>query len=240
MKNPLNRLALGVAAGALIVGAAIAAPRTESGRTLVVPAEHQSLGQTYYVHGGKDVQVTFTSDAAIEHIKGVSGQVVGYAVAPTDGSPIAGLLTGEFRLPVASIDTGIPLRNEHLQSGRWLNAADYPDVVFNLEKTENVKVSSDPAPAGVTVYTADLVGTMTIRDQTKPFRTTAKITAMPESDVTKRRAPGDILIIRANYPVNLREFGFNDPGMSAGMVADTVSIDTFLFLSTASPDRPRR
>ncbi len=240
MKISPLRATLGLAAMTLALGAGVnAAPRTESGRTLVVPSEHKSLGKVYYVHGGKDVQVTFTSDAAIEHIKGVSGQVVGYAVAPTEGS-VAGLLAGEFRLPVASIDTGIPLRNEHLQSGRWLNSADYPDVVFNLEKSENVRASGDAAPAGVSVYSADLIGTMTVRDITKPFRTTAKITVMPESDATKRRAPGDILIIRATYPINLREFGINDPGMSAGMVAETVSIDTFLFLSTVTPDGPRR
>lgn len=214
-----------------------AAERTESGRTLVIPAEHASLGVPYYVHGGKDGQVTFTSDASLEHIKGTSNRVVGYAIAPERGSRAA-LVAGEFRLPVSSIDTGIPLRNEHLQSGRWMNAAEHPDVVFVLERTENV--TQTDARDGMQVWTADLVGAMSFRGETRPLTTNAKITLMDESDVTRRRARGDLLVIRTTFPINLREYGLNDPGMSAGVVAEEISLDVFLMMSTVSPDAPRK
>ena len=227
--------------GAALLSASIAtfapgAERTESGRTLIVPDEHASMGQTYFVHFGKDAQVTFTSDAALEHIKGTSNRVVGYAIAPASGSKAA-LVAGEFRLPVNSIDTGIPLRDEHLQSGRWMNAVEHPDVVFTLEGTENVSQSS--APDGMEVWTADLVGAMSFRGETRPLTTKAKITLMDESDVTRRRAKGDLLIIRTTFPINLREYGLNDPGMSAGVVAEDVSLDVFLMMSTVSPEAPR-
>lgn len=229
-----------ISALALLGPGAVAAERTESGHTLVVPDEHAALGTVYYVHPGRDAQLTFTSDAPLEHIKGTSNQAIGYAVAPSDGESTASLLKGEFHVSIASIDTGIPMRNEHLQSGRWLNAEEHPDLVFVLDGAEKVSRADGKAPEGMEIWNAELFGTMSFRGVSKPFRTAARITTMPESQVTQRRAPGDLLIIRSEFPIDLREYGLNDPGMSAGKVAETVEVDVFLLLSTVSPDEPRR
>lgn len=225
---------------ALLTPGAIGADRTESGRTLVVPDDHAALGTVYYVHPGADAQMTFTSDAPLEHIKGVSNQAVGYAVAPGNGDSVASLLKGEFRIAIDTIDTGIPLRNEHLQSSRWLNAEEHPDLVFILDGAEKVSRADGKAPEGMEIWNAELFGTMSFRGESKPFRTTARITTMDESPVTQRRAPGDLLIIRSEFPIDLREYGLNDPGMSAGKVAEVVEVDIFLLLSTVSPDERRR
>jgi len=184
--------------------------------------------------------VVFTSDAALERIVGVSSRVVGYAVAPADDRPSAQLLAGEFRLPSASLDTGLALRNGRLRSGRWLNASDFPDIVFSLTRTRDVASLPTPAnpvlPSGTTLYSATLVGDLTIRGVTRPLAVGARLTFLPGSPATRRKAPGDLLIIRAEFQVNLREFGLNDPAMSVGMVAETVRVDLFLVLSTVAPD----
>ncbi|MGD9693045.1 MAG: YceI family protein [Phycisphaerales bacterium] len=240
MRNVERLIVTGLAAGAALLSplAAHAAERTESGKTLVIPSEHASQGQPYYVHNGLDAQVTFISDAPLEHIKGTSNKVVGYAVRST-GDGLA-LGAGEFALPVASLDTGIPLRNEHLQGERWMNAPTHPDVLFVLKSTKdaNEVKKSDT----FTTYAVTLVGTMTVKGTSREMEIPARITLMPANDQTKVRAPGDLMAIRATYDIKMSDFGIgvDDPGIKIGKLSDTLTMDTFLLLSTVSPDDVRR
>lgn len=235
-----TRWMVGMAAAAMSAATGIAAaPRTEKGMTLEVPAEHASMGKVYYVLPGKDGQITFTSDAPLEHIKGTSNRVVGYAVAPTDAAQAGALMAGEFVLPVASLNTGIPMRDEHLQSDRWMGAGSHPDIVFTLKEVKDAKVAKEDA--GFTTWQVTLVGDMTIKGVSKSMDVPARITSMPESEKTKARAPGDLLAIRAEYAVKLSDFGVaaGDPAMQSGKVADEITLDTFLLLSTVSPEAGR-
>ena len=104
--NTRRLVCAGVACALAPLTFAAAPDRTPSGATLVVPAEHASLGTVYFVEAGPDVQVTFTSDAPVERIVGTSSAVVGYAVVADDpataGAPIvAGAFadwTGDYRM----------------------------------------------------------------------------------------------------------------------------------------------
>lgn len=217
---------------------ALGGERSESGRTLVIPEEHASLGQAYHVYAGLDAQVTFISDAPLEHIKGTSNRVIGYAMrAPGDGLSLA---AGEFVLPVASFDTGIPLRNEHLQGERWMNAATYPDVVFALRGTKDAKEVKKSET--FTTYEITLLGTMTVKGVSREMEIPARITVMPGTEQTKVRAPGDLLAIRATYDIKMSDFGIGvgDPGLASGKLSNDLTMDTFLLLSTVSPEQGAR
>lgn len=216
--------------------AAMSAPRTESGRTLVVSPEIAQRGRVYYVLPDRDAQIVYTSDAPLERVVGVSTRAVGYVVASEDSGDRASLLTGELRLPTASLNTGLLLRDEQLQSGRWFDAEDHPDLVFTLDHTENVSPSE--STKSVETWSVDLVGALTVKGETHPLRASATVTLSPESQITRRRSPGDLMVIRSVFPVNLRQFGINDPAMSAGRFAESVSVDVYLMLSTVSPDSP--
>lgn len=196
------------------------------------------MGKVYYVLPGKDGQIVFTSDAPFEHIKGTSSRVIGYAVAPSDG-PAGALKAGEFVLPVASLDTGIPMRDEHLQSERWMNATSHPDIVFVLKSVESPKVAKEEQ--GFTTWDVTLVGDLSMHGVTKSMSIPARITSMPESEKTKARAPGDLMAIRCEYAVKLSDFGVavDDPAMQSGKVSDEIVIDQFLLLSTVSPEAGR-
>ncbi len=235
----LGILGLSLSMGILAVASA-AAPDAKAAGSVVVPAEQAAMGRVYYVVPGEDAQVVFSSDAPLERVVGVSSSVIGYAVAPSDGTPIAGLLKGEFRVGVATFDTGLPVRDAHLQSGRWLNAAEHPDIVFTLDHTEAVARVDDADGAAnrekAEVWSVDLVGVLTVLGVDRPLRSKATITLMPESRLTKIRTPGDLLIIRTAFSINLREYGFNDPSMSVGMVAEDIDLDVFLLLTTAPPE----
>lgn len=212
-----------------------AAERTESGASLVIPAEHAEAGTVYHVLPGKDAQVTFTSDAPLERIKGVSAQVVGYAVAGPESDPAA-LKAGAFLLPIASLDTGIPLRDEHLQGERWLNAGSYPDIAFVITDTKNAHLEKDGE--GFSTYSVTLVGEMSIKGVTKEMEIPARLTYMAESERTRARAKGDLLALRCEYEITLADFGVDGGGM--GKVAETVTLDQALFFSTVRPEDQRR
>lgn len=224
--------------GAVLVapaGAADEAPTSENGLELVVPKSHQMLGTVFHALMGNDAQMTFTSDAPLEFIKGTSNAVVGYAIAGEGGE----LLAGEFQLSIESIDTGIPMRNKHMQSKRWLEAESFPNIVFRIAETTDITLakSSDD----FSTYDVTLIGDMTIKGITREMSIPATITRMPESDRTKVRFPGDLLAIRCAFPIVLSEFGVgvDDPGITAGKVANDLIIETRLFCSSASPESIR-
>ncbi len=237
-RNRLAFLAAGasaLSAALLLPGAALAkAEKTAEGRTLVVPEEHKALGATYFVHSGRDAQVTFTSDAPLEHIKGTSSAVLGYAIW---GGADKGLVAGEFHLPVASIDTGIPMRDEHLQGSRWLNAESNPDIVFVLAESRAPSVAQEGD--GFKTYSLTLVGDMTVKDVTREMSIPARVTLMEESQRTKSRAPGNLIAIRCEFEILLGDFGVKDDVIGL-KVADQVTLDIALFGSTVSPDELMR
>lgn len=241
MASRHTRWILSIAALAIGAGAALAetAPRTEKGQTLVVPEAQAAAGKVYFVLPGKDGQITFTSDAPFEHIKGTSNRVIGYAIAPTDASQAGALISGEFVLPVASMQTGIPMRDEHLQSEAWLHAEAHPDITFTLKEVKDADIAKQES--GFTTWAVTLVGDMTIHGVTRPMSVPARITSMPESEKTRARAKGDLLAIRCEYAVKLSDFGVavGSPAMDSGKVSDEIQLDTFLLLSTVSPEAGR-
>jgi len=236
LSSGVRTLTLGAAiAAALTSGVASAeAERSEGGKTLQVPSSDAKMGTVYYVHPGKDAQVTFTSDAPLEHIKGTSNDVVGYAVWK---NPSEGLVAGEFHLPVRSMETGIPLRDQHMASQNWLYAEQHPNIIFDLKDSRNVSV--DRETDAFTTYSMTLIGDMTIRGETRQLEIPATVTVMPESDRTRQRFPGDLMAIRTNYTVELSNYGVSHQTVGQ-KVAETIELENVMFCSTVSPDESRR
>jgi len=209
------------------------APKTRDGKTLVIPAAEQSKGKAYYALTDRDRQIYFESNAPLENIKGQSNKVIGYAVL-SDRQP--GLLVaGEWHLPVTSMKTGIELRDEHMAGGDWLNAASNPDVIFKIKETRDIKVvkSTDV----FTSYSATLVGDLSLRGVTKSITIPeSTITLMSAGEATKSVAKGDLVALRSKCTVTLADYGVSHPAI--GMkVANEVSLDVSLYLSTVPPDK---
>ena len=212
--------------------------RTPAGVTLVVPDDHAALGAVYFVEAGPDVQVTFTSDAPVERVVGTSSAVVGYAVvAENPGSADSPLLAGAFRLPVASFETGIPLRNDHLRSARWMDAKAHPDVHFRLDAFENTSIVKQDAEQGFTTWQGDLVGEMTIKGATRTVAVPARISLIDLGDNRQVRGGGKKLAIRCQYAVSLSDYGVATNEQIIGTrMSDEIRLDQFLLLSPNNPD----
>ena len=196
-----------------------------------VPAELAKQGAVYHTIAGRQAQVTFTSDAPLQNIVGKSNAVVGYVVAGAADAP-AGLAGARWVLPVASLATGIPLRDEHLAGDHWLDAAKFPTIEFTLAKVEDIAATK--SGADFASFTATLVGTMELHGVKKEMRVEkAKLSFLKASERTASIAPGDLLFIQCAYEVKLSDFGVRN-GDVPGKVADAIRLDQILRLTTAT------
>ena len=196
---------------------------------------HAKHGTVFYVADpmGRN-QVTFTSEAPLEDIVGTTNQISGYLVFNPE-NPRNGV-RGFFRVPVKGLDTGIPLRDEHLQSDMWLNAEKYSDITFTIESAKDIHLTkySD----GYQTYMVTLIGTFSIHEHTRLMRIPARLTFLRESNKTRTKMAGNLLGVRAEFNVALADFGITGP---AGMdlvgtkVGETVGIEVSAFASDMKP-----
>ena len=209
--------------------------RTASWTTLEVPPEHAAMGQVYYVkYPAHSAQVTFVSNAPIERLVGTSHAVVGYLVAEMENEkPTGRILAGAFRLPVASFETGIAMRDGHLRGRMFLNADEYPEITVLVNGSDNVTPMSHDD--GVTEYSQTLRGDLTIKSTTKAGLVSASVRFMKGSDETKPAGKGDVAVLKCSYSVKRSEFDVGPNFMPHDLV-DTMEIEQFVVMSTVSAD----
>lgn len=146
-------------------------------------------------------QATFFSTTPLEDITGVSNDVKG---SVTFNVSDIKTLKGKVIVTVASIKTGIEMRDGHLQSAGWLDAATYPEISFEITKVSDVKVVADNK------VTSKVTGNYTMKGVTKEVVADVTLTYLDESEQTKMRAPGDLLGVQAKFNVKLSDYGVNN------------------------------
>lgn len=146
-------------------------------------------------------QTTFFSTTPLEDITGLSGDVKGSVTLNISDLKT---LKGKVNVSVASIKTGIDLRDEHMRDAGWLDAAKYPEISFEIKKVSDVKSVADNK------LTAKITGNYTMKGVTKEVTAHATLTYLDESDQTKSRAPGDLLGVQAKFNVKLSDYGVNN------------------------------
>lgn len=168
-------------------------------------------------------QATFFSTTPLEDITGVSNAVKGkvtFNVADVKS------LKGSISIPVASIKTGIDLRDEHLKSDNWLDAESYPDITFLIKKISDVKVETDNK------LEANVTGDFTVHGITKEVVTVVTLTYLDESEQTKQRAPGDLLGVQATFNIVLSDYDVEN--MIVGQkVSENIEINVNIVGSSA-------
>lgn len=142
-------------------------------------------------------QASFFSTTPLEDITGLTNDVKGKVTF--DVSDIK-TLKGSISISVASIKTGIDLRDEHLRSDNWLDADTYPEVTFVIKNVGEVKVSADNK------LQAKITGDFSAHGITKEAVAVVTMTYLDESEQTKQRAPGDLLGVQAKFNILLSDF----------------------------------
>ena len=143
-------------------------------------------------------QVTFFSTTPLEDINGTANGIGGSV--SFDVANFAKTLKGKLTVQVTSMNTGIELRNHHLQSANWLDAAKYPEISFEIKSV------SDLNPAADNKLEFKVKGNFTLHGVTKEVIATADATYLDENEQTRKRAPGDLLGVRAKFSINLSDY----------------------------------
>jgi polyisoprenoid-binding protein YceI len=162
--------------------------------------------------------VVFKTDAPLESINGTGTGVAG-KVTFDPSNP--GAIKGKIVLDVKSLRVPNPRMQEHLHGPDWMNAAQHPDIVFEVVQAKNVKTDGNTT-------TADVLGKMTIKGSTKEMTVPVKITYLKDRLKDRQGKEGDLLVIRSNFNIKRSDFGIN-----ASKGEDKVSNEIELSLSVA-------
>jgi len=160
-------------------------------------------------------QASFFSATPLEDVTGTGNAVSG--TVTFDVTNFAKSLKGKISVKVASINTGIELRNHHLQSSNWLYAEKYPDVSFEIISVNDVKQPADNK------LEFNVKGKFSMHGKTKEVVANADATYLDENDQTRKRALGDLLGVRAKFSINLSDYDV-DNALIGNKVAEKIEI----------------
>jgi polyisoprenoid-binding protein YceI len=167
-----------------------------------------------------DAQKVFTieSETDVENFTGRTNKISG----TVQFDPEAKTGSASIVIDGASIDTGVPLRNEHMRSADWFNFDKNPEVKFVTTSIKNT--SGDKYR---------VTGNLTLNGITKSLTSAATVRFTKANDVTKGIGyAGDVVAIVAKFKVNITDFGAKHPAITAGRVNKTLDA-TIRFVSSA-------
>jgi polyisoprenoid-binding protein YceI len=176
--------------------------------------------------------ITFTSQAPLEDMVGTANDLGGYVVFDP-ANPRKGV-RGSIAVPVKKMDTGIPLRDEHMQSEAWLNARQHPHIKFTATESKDLKRVK--RGEGFSTYDITLVGPLTVNGVTRPREIPVRMVYLEESEKTRSKRPGNLLAVRADFEVPLRDHkieGFE--GVVGSKVSESIAVDVSIFASDQAP-----
>ena len=173
--------------------------------------------------------VTFTSKAPLETVVGKTGEITGYI--ELDPADISGTSNARLEVDLASLKTGIGLRDNHMRD-QYLEVEKFPTATFVL--TEVKKAGKNSLQYNVPLDLT-LIGDFTVHGVTRQVEVTATAEYLKESDETKARLPGDLLHITATFDVYLTEHDIKRPKFVILKLDDRQKIDLDFFASTAVP-----
>jgi polyisoprenoid-binding protein YceI len=166
---------------------------------------------------------TFKLDAPLEAL---SGNATGIAGTVTFDPAAPAATTGKIVVASSSMHVGNPMQQQHMLSDKWMDAAKFPDISFEVKELKNVKTSGDAT-------TADVTGTFTLKGISKEVTAPVKFTYL--KDKLSQRVPnqkGDLLVIRSTFNIKRSDFGIM-PGQMEEKVSDTIELT--LSIAGASP-----
>jgi polyisoprenoid-binding protein YceI len=189
---------------------------------LVLPSAARAEDKVYYFGiSDQRTNITFESSTDFEQILGWTNKLTGKIIADLEKG------TGSVKVatPVASMRTGIELRDEHMRSPGWLDAGSFPDISF---VSDNVKRLSDGR--------WEALGTFTMHGVSRDLRTLVEVKEISAALAEKAGLEsGEWLRISTSFEVKLSEFDIEIPGMAAAKVNDLWKVRVQLFAGTGAP-----
>jgi polyisoprenoid-binding protein YceI len=183
---------------------------------------------TFYVgHNPKFVNITFDSQADIETIVGTTNKAKGTIKADLE----KGTGSVSISVPVASMKTGIDMRDEHLRSANWMDADKFAEITFVSKKVEAVKDSKNQVK---------VTGDFTMKGVSKEMTVIVDWKELPAETTKKGGFPeGRWLKFTTEFPVKITDYGVKIPDGVGGKVSDTWTVKMALFAGTAKVEEKK-
>jgi polyisoprenoid-binding protein YceI len=173
-------------------------------------------------------KVRFDSKATAESFSGVTDAVTGYIVS--DPEALGDSATVYVEVDLASLDTGIGLRNKHMRENH-LETAKYPKAVLRGVTIRRPAASDAPAAPmtrlSATPQTLEIVGDFKLHGVTRRLRVPVELTYGVEDGKPQVR-------IVCHFPVALSEYAISRPQFLLFKLSDTQEI-TFQAVAIAKP-----
>ena len=165
-------------------------------------------------------QFIWVSEAPLENTRGSSEGVAGtLTMNPQNLSTMRGTITTQ----VSTMKSGNDTRDHHLMSAEWLDASHFPRISFTISSVSNISVSGNTA-------TGTATGNFTMHGESKTMSIPFKMTYLPESAKTRERAPGDLVMISADFNIALKDYKIaGQEGTIGSKVGETIKITAQLF-----------
>lgn len=168
-------------------------------------------------------QFTWVSDAPLEKINGTAEGISGQLTL--DPKNMAGI-RGTISAQVSTMKTGNSTRDGHLHGDQWLDAAKYPTISFTLASVRDVKINGATA-------TGMAVGNFTMHGITHSVSVPFTLKYIEESAKTRERAPGDMVMLTAEFSISLKNFNVaGSRGTIGSKVGETIVVKAQLFGAT--------
>ena len=164
------------------------------------------VADDFAVTPGKPNQVVFTSKAPVETFEGKTSKLSG--TIRVNPASVGDSVSVELHVDLASLDTGIEKRNQHMRENH-LETAKYPEAVFTG--------ATVLAPAGGVLSGKpvgfDLEGTFTLHGVTRRLKTHADVALSGSGDARK-------LTFDARFDVSLADYAIERPQLLFLKLAD--------------------
>lgn len=147
-------------------------------------------------------QITFFSTTPLEDINGTVNGISGNL--SFDISSFAKTAKGKIVVKVASMNTGIELRNSHMKGANWLDEKKFPEITFELKSVEALKQNADNK------LEFKAKGNFTLHGVTKEITADAEAVYLDENEQTQKRAPGDLLGLKTKFKIKLSEYDIDN------------------------------
>lgn len=178
--------------------------------TLALILPGVALGATFTVRPGGENKVIFISKASMERFEGKTGHLEGSIdVNPADLGDSARV---HFEVDLATLDTGIPMRNRHMRENH-LETARYPKAIFDgasIHAPVSALVAGKSTPL-------EVEGTFTLHGVSRRIHIRVEATY-------KLQKTGEQIAFRTSFPVTLSEYQISRPQFLFMKLAETQEV----------------
>lgn len=184
---------------------------------LALSSNAEAQARTFRISRGGGSRIQWVSDAPLERITGVNSALSGeLTVDPANPSAAR----GRVEVDIASMRTGIDLRDEHLRGPNWLDAGRYPRATLEITGVEGASALTD------VVQRVTIRGRFTLHGVTRDITASAQVRILPPSaELRAQGVNGSLLRAQASFEIQLSDYQVSISAPVRLKVSNTIRIN---------------